>query len=139
MRMTSLRARLGLSAAICAGSASVAFACSLSEPVAFAVDPSLRESDDTPPPPFTGLEATVTRYPGVTCRDGQCTANSCGSSGSARITFDMPPGIAGKIGYRIVWLNGEIPEAAESDLASIWPLGNGNGGKAQVGISIGFD
>ena len=135
---------LALAALVSALSAAApARACSRLAPVVFEPDPSLRALDSLAPTPFTGINVRVDRHPGTVCRDGECTATTCGSSGVISLEFMLPhddQSDARSLGYRVVWLRGEPPRGARF-LANSWPLSEArqDGAAGALSLELSYD
>jgi hypothetical protein len=123
-------------AAIGAGTPGNARACSLAaaEWVEYAVDAS--DSDQTAPTGFTDVSASVSRRQETVCAGETCTTTSCGNAGFVAFAYtppldDQTP--EDQLGYRIVWLEGPVPESMRARVGPIWPL------PGQLSFSLDFD
>jgi hypothetical protein len=112
-------------------------ACSWAvEHVEYAIDPSARTADAVPPSPFTEVRSVVSRRKGTHCEDGQCFDNSCGDQASVTIEFVAPHDdrtARGELGYRIEWIDGEMPRSMQAMLGRYWPL------TPRLSFAIGFE
>jgi hypothetical protein len=108
------------------GTAAPARACiSASEPP-FVIDLALRDRDSTPPSPFTGLHADAWREAGTHCNGASCSASSCGDRAAIDISFERPvDDQADVIGYRLVWLRGDMPGGLTQVIQQPQTLPNG--------------
>jgi MYXO-CTERM domain-containing protein len=118
-----------------------ATACSRVAPEVYEVDPSLRDSDKTAPPPFTDVVARVERRDNKRCSGGVCTESSCPREGTVELSFRAPEDdqAESNIGYRVVWLRGSVPDGARATLDRIWPLAPPSSpGEGTLSFSLGF-
>jgi hypothetical protein len=122
-------ARLRILSGVMLGLASAVFhagssrACSRPAPPEFSLDPLAAGIDRQPPTRPALLTASVTRQNGSFCsRDGLCVVSSCGSEGVLELLLtpasdDLAP--ASELGYRLRWVEGNLPAALEAPLARI--------------------
>ena len=131
--MSKLRLPVLLCALSLAGAAlrpQLAAACSRVAPEAFEIDRSLARDDQTAPTPFRGLTASTHRVAGEHCKNGTCISSSCGDAGYVELRFDPPRDgtedtESTDLGYRVVWLNGKMPEAMRNEIGVVRPLNAG--------------
>lgn len=100
----------------------LAAACSRGPLEPFAIDPALRQSDTQPPAAFRDVHSSTRQISGTRCNGKTCTSSSCGDSGSLKLTFAEPEEESGQLGYRLVWLSGNMPDELRASLAQTWPL-----------------
>lgn len=98
-------------------------ACSLAD-VTFAIDSSLRDEDGEAPKAFGNVTAFTRRITATRCTGNRCTQSSCGDRGQLELQFDAREADTGTdgIGYRIVWLSGELPDTTRRALDGVKPL-----------------
>jgi hypothetical protein len=92
--------------------------------LSFAIDPKLREGDSESPAPFSGVTAFTRRISATRCEGNTCTQSTCGDHGQLELQFDAREDVTGPdaVGYRVVWLSGELPAAAHAALDGVKPL-----------------
>lgn len=89
----------------------------------FQVDPARAREDSEGPAPFRDVTALTHRIEAERCKAGVCTASSCGDAGVLELRFQAPPeATVGELGYRVVWLSGELPQAMRARLDLVLPL-----------------
>ena len=115
----------------------LAAACSRVAPETFEVDRSL--PDQSAPTPFRGLTASTHRIAGQHCKNGTCTSSSCGDTGYLELRFEPPrdgneDAESSDLGYRVVWLNGKMPEAMRNEIGVLRPLNVG----PSLTLDVGF-
>jgi hypothetical protein len=118
-----------------------AAACTLEPPEAYATDPDLRASDTTAPTPFTEVVARVERRDNRRCSGNVCTESSCPKQGYVELSFRAPTDDQARreIGYRIVWLEGSVPQGVRATLDRVWPLAPpAADGEGTLSFSMGF-
>jgi hypothetical protein len=122
-RSTRVVALVGLVMWLAGSGVSRVAACSAAS-ADFTIDPNLRESDSDAPAPFGSLTAFTRRVSATRCAGKTCTQSTCGDHGQLELQFDArdegvdPAGI----GYRVVWLSGELPEPVRGALDGVKPL-----------------
>jgi hypothetical protein len=106
--------------------APLALACLRAEPVLFQhAQHASAPDDDTAegPSPFRGVSALSYRIEATRCSHGSCTESSCGDSGVLLLRFQPPSeASAGELGYRVIWLGPELPQALRAQLDRVMPL-----------------
>jgi len=92
-------------------------ACSMAS-VTYAIDPGLRGDDSEAPAPFSNPSAFTRRISATYCDGTKCTQSSCGDRGQLELQFDAREDAAGSdaVGFRIVWLSGELSDEARRAL-----------------------
>jgi hypothetical protein len=117
--------------------AAPAAACSRIYPESFRIDTTLAAQDKEAPAPFRAVRAGTHRIEAERCAHGVCTQNSCGDDGILELRFEPPAEAAeGELGYRLVWLGGDLPEAMREHLETILPLSEAAEG---LSIELGWD
>jgi hypothetical protein len=113
-------------------------ACSYAEPLAFQIDPSLRDHDGTPPTPFSDIVPFAHRISATHCHaDRTCTESSCGDDGVLELSFVRPIDVESapeELGYRVIWLSGAMPAGLASVIDDVQPLAPGT----SLSIALGF-
>jgi hypothetical protein len=83
-------------------------------PEPYAVDPSLRALDSTPPSAFSEVTVLAYRSPATICRGQTCTYDTCGDAAAVELSF-VPPSDdqtpSSELGFRIELISGEIPQS----------------------------
>lgn len=115
-------------------SVQLAAACSTSPLEPFAIDPALRASDMEAPAAFRDVQSSTRQISGTRCNGKTCTSSSCGDSGLVTLTFAAPEEDAGQLGYRVLWLRGNMPDELRATLAQTWPLRDTR--TIQIGLSF---
>jgi hypothetical protein len=98
-------------------------ACSVAI-VEFVIDASLREGDSEAPVPFGALTAFTRRVSATRCEGNKCTHSTCGDHGLLELQFDARDDGTGsdRVGYRVLWLSGELSAQARAALDGVKPL-----------------
>ena len=142
--MLKLRSRvlLGVLLAGAAGLATQpAAACSRVAPEAYEIDPDRVHQDSSAPTPFRAVTASTRRITGLHCKNGACISSSCGDTGYVELRFEPPrdgaddPYETTDLGYRVVWLNGKMPEAMRGEIGVVRPLNAGGSLQLEVGYA----
>jgi hypothetical protein len=114
-----------------------AAACSRIYPEPFRIDPSLAAEDSEAPAPFQAVSALTYRIEAERCVNGVCTTSSCGDDGVLELRFAPPAeAAAGELGYKLVWLGGDLPDALRDRLEVVLPLSAADEG---VVIELGWN
>lgn len=105
--------------------------------VDFVIDPSLRDNDSEAPAPFGTLTAFTRRVSATRCEGNKCTQSTCGDHGQLELQFDAREDGMGAdgIGYRVVWLSGELPEHTRAVLDGVKPLAEAQ----HLTLEVGWD
>jgi hypothetical protein len=114
-----------------------AAACTRIYPEPFRIDPSLAAEDSEAPAPFQAVSALTYRIEAERCVNGVCTTSSCGDDGVLELRFAPPAeAAAGELGYKLVWLGGDMPEALRERIDKLLPLSAADEG---VTIELGWN
>lgn len=122
---------------VCWAIGSPALACSRAAPVEYAILAAGSTDDTTPPSPFRDVQSFAMRRVGTRCADGQCTESSCGHAAAVELTFTPPEddrSPQGQLGYRLEWLDGNVPASMQAAVGPRWPLGHG-----RISLDLGFE
>lgn len=101
-----------------------ASACSTEQAAPFEIDTSLQAQDSEPPAPFSELTAFTRRVANTRCTNNVCTSVSCNDTGTLELHFESPRDEDAGLGYKVIWLRGDMPEELRGALGVATALPN---------------